>query len=159
MTTKDYTGPFSVILGNMKKRKGVWREHLACIGVTVYGEKHSARTLFETLSNLGIVQLQLGQYEEACFERALAVNESANDEKHLTLGIALSNFGNLLLDLGQCKEAKNICERVLAVDEDAYDKKQPELADSLSNLGRVLFDLGQYEESKSYFARVLVINA
>ncbi|KAK3748337.1 hypothetical protein QZH41_008691, partial [Actinostola sp. cb2023] len=117
-------------------------------------------SLGRTLNRLGSTLEKLAQYDEAksCFERALAINETAYGENHPSVGSVHNNLGATHQSMGQYDEAKSCFERALAINETAYGENHPSVGSVHNNLGATHQSMGQYDEAKSCFERALAIN-
>jgi len=77
--------------------------------------------------NLGIVQQQLGRFEEAETnqKRALGINEAVYGPDHHQVAATLVNLGNVQQDLGRFEEAKTNLTRALPIFEAVYGPDHP----------------------------------
>jgi tetratricopeptide (TPR) repeat protein len=94
---------------------------------------------------------------QACYERALALDEAAYGPNHPDVARDVNNLGLVLQDLGDLEGAKSAYARALAIDEAAYGPDHPKVAIWVNNLGYVLQGLGELEEAKSAYERALAI--
>jgi tetratricopeptide (TPR) repeat protein len=98
----------------------------------------------EALVNLGLVEMQRGNFEQArkLFERAKRVNSDLAQPHH-ALGV--------LAERQRRPDLAAECYR------DAL-KVNPGFSPARANLGRILFDAGRYDEAREQFVRLLEID-
>ncbi len=112
-----------------------------------------------TLSNLGLVRRQRGEFEAARdhLEHALHVFEAAYGPAHPTVAGTRSNLGNLLRHLGQLEAAREQLQGALQVFIAAYGPAHPEVGRALGNIGLVLYELGEPAAAREHHERALHI--
>jgi len=123
----------------------------------VYGPEHPEVAI--TLTNLGIVQLELGKLEAArvTLQRALAIREGVYGREHPEVAITLGNLGIVQQQLGEFEAARVSQQRALTIKEAVYGPEHPEVAITLTNLGRVQRQLGEFEVARASLQRALAI--
>lgn len=107
------------------------------------------------LGNLGGIQMQLGDLEEARtnIERALAAFQEAYGPNHYEVARAFGNLSALQWQLGELEEARTSIERALAIFQAVNGPDDPEVAKSFINLGIVQRDLGELREALTSIER------
>jgi hypothetical protein len=97
----------------------------------------------DTLRFLGIIYAQRKDYTQALkyLEAAVKVNPQN--------GIAHSNQGNVLFELGQLEEAVNAYDKAI--------KLAPTYAEAWSNKGNVLYELRRYQEALEHHDRAIAL--
>ncbi|KFE58909.1 tetratricopeptide repeat protein [Hyalangium minutum] len=111
------------------------------------------------LTNLGLVLIELGRYDEALreCEAALALREKVLGPEHPEVASSLSDLAIVFSKQGQYEKARQMAERVLAIREKVLGPEHPSVAAALNSLGAELWDLGRHEEARAAFARGLVL--
>ena len=109
-----------------------------------------------TLSNIGNVYSNLGQYRKALdfYEKALAINRELGNRNGE--GRDLGNIGNVYWYFGQYCKALGFYEKTLAINREIGNRNGE--SRDLCNIGNVYSDLGQYRNALSFYEKALAIN-
>jgi tetratricopeptide (TPR) repeat protein len=94
---------------------------------------------------------------EPLYERALAIHEEVQGEKHPDTAMSLNNLGMLYYTQGKYAEAEPLHERALAIREEVLGERHPATALSLNNLGSLYDTQGKYAEAEPLYERALAI--
>ena len=111
------------------------------------------------IGTLGIVQFQLGRFEDALatLGRAVAIEERVYGPDHHEVASTLGNLGSVQLTLGRFEDALATLGRALAIEEHVYGPDHHEVASTLGNLGSVQRELGRFEDALATQGRALAI--
>jgi tetratricopeptide (TPR) repeat protein len=103
----------------------VTQQRALAIKEAVYGPEHPE--VARTLTNLGSVQQQLGEFEAARVtqQRALAIQEAVYGPEHPDVSITLTNLGIVQQQLGKLDAAREDVERALAIFEQFLGLNHP----------------------------------
>ena len=106
-----------------------------------YGRFKSTRRSAELLSNLGVVQSDMGQFEKAraSYEKAIALRPNSP--------VAINNLGNAFLKLNLLDRAIQTFDRALAL--------KPDYVDAIYNRGNALLSARRLDEALQVFERVI----
>jgi CHAT domain-containing protein/tetratricopeptide (TPR) repeat protein len=109
-----------------------------------------------TLSNIGSLYSDLGQYKKALeyFDKALSIRHTIGDRE----GEAgtLNNIASVYSTLGQNQKTLELYEKALKIWREVGHKKGE--ATTLSNIGSVYSALGQKQKALEYYNKALPIN-
>lgn len=124
------------------------------------GDKSSVRFVATTRNNLGVVYLELGNFEKAKeqHQSALALLERLQLENPTSeVADSFNKLGNVFYSLGQFGEAKDYYYKSLKIREVLYGDEHGDVAASLGNLGIIHSVLDDLETAESYFQRSLAL--
>ncbi len=112
-----------------------------------------------TIGDLGIVQYELGRFEDALatLQRALAIKEHVYGPDHHEVAVTLTNLGIVQYELGRLEDALATLQRALAIKEHVYGPDHHQVASTLGNLGIVQQELGRLEDALATQQRALAI--
>ncbi|HEU5383067.1 MAG TPA: DUF2225 domain-containing protein [Ktedonobacteraceae bacterium] len=129
----------------------------ALIICDLYGEEHLGTAL--VLSNLGLLYIAQGKYEEArpLLWRALAIREKLLGPDSPEVATLLLNLGNLLFNQGEHEQAEQLSHRALKIDMTVYGERHPEVATDLTALADFYLDLGKYTLAEPLLQQALEI--
>lgn len=104
------------------------------------------------LDNLGWLYTIQGKYTEgeACFRRALAMNEKVNSEMHLATAGDLFSLGWVLSKLNRDEEAEAFYQRALRIREELVGSEHPDTAQVLQVLGVLYRKQGKLKEAGEF---------
>jgi tetratricopeptide (TPR) repeat protein len=119
----------------------------------------SVRRRAELAEQIGMVEFQVGHFDEARKQTAIALELLAklDGAEHPSLSNPLNVLGATYLRSGDYEEAGEWFERSLAITERAYGPKHPNVATSLNNLALVYERLAEFDKAAEVFRRVLAI--
>jgi CHAT domain-containing protein/Tfp pilus assembly protein PilF len=78
--------------------------------------------------------------------------------KHIDVGAALNDLGNLYRRQGRTREAEPLYKRAVVIFEEALGKDHPILCEALNGLAAVYHEQGRYAEAERLFSRSLAIS-
>jgi tetratricopeptide (TPR) repeat protein len=111
-------------------------------------KKAAASDAFE-LGSLKELQLDY-QSAKKYYEQAAQI-EPENPEY-------LNDFGRILVELGEHKNAIKNFEKALAIDLKVYGDQHPKVAIRYNNLGAAWYSLGEYQKAIDYYEKALAID-
>jgi tetratricopeptide (TPR) repeat protein len=108
-----------------------------------------------TLSNLGLVKFDQGNYEAAYefYERALEIQTRIDGRDHPSLTALLMNSAAALRRLGELGKAQARLEHALAIAEASFDANHPATAYICNGLGIVHFKTGDLDGALKFLER------
>ena len=108
------------------------------------------------LNELGLQQLNTGEYREALnnFEQALVIVKEIGERK--SEGVILNNIGEVYRSLGEYPKALDYYQQSLAIDKQVDDKAGEGI--TLNNIGLVYRNLGEYAKALDYYQKSLAIH-
>lgn len=125
------------------------------------------------LNNLGLVQKQLGDLDqaEAAYLEALSMRKtllanllSSPSPRQKDVATAKNNVGQTLNNLGalyraqrQFQLADDHYKAAIRIRTEALDPIHPDLAKMANNYGKLLYDLGRFDEAETQFKRAVAI--
>jgi tetratricopeptide (TPR) repeat protein len=109
------------------------------------------------LTNLAVLRTELGDFGGArqAVERALEQLHADPIQNQRTYGLALNNFGYLLMIAGDLSAASERLEEALAVRTAALPADHPDLGETLTNLGTVASRKGDSVEARRQYGKAL----
>ena len=121
------------------------------------GERHIG--VATTINNLGLVDLELGEYDEAesYLSEALYLRQELLGDKHSDVA---SSFHNLaLLYQAKCnyKLAEDLFTKALILYKYLHGNQHPYVATSLNKLGEISYSQGKYSEAEQFYLGSLSI--
>jgi len=115
------------------------------------------KDFLELASRLDIHYTALGRYTDALrtSNMSLVSAEKTFEPGHPSIAIRQSNLAQVLQDLGQLEEARDLLRKALASAEKTFEPGHPSIAIRQSNLALVLKGLGQLEEARDLLRKAL----
>jgi len=109
--------------------------------------------LSETLTNLGILHLKIGEFDraETYLRNSLKILEKFSEREKPLLATTTDYLGVTLTNQGKYNEGEELLRRGLELNEVLYEKPHKMLTGSLNNLAVNLMYQGDYKESEKYF--------
>lgn len=107
------------------------------------------------LNNLGVVYLDMGEYEQAlnAFEKVLTTHRKVGSKA--SEGVSLINIGNVYYQRGQYQQALQTYFDALAIHKEVGNRQEEAIA--LGSIGLTHATLGQYDSAQDYLQQVLVV--
>jgi CHAT domain-containing protein/Flp pilus assembly protein TadD len=109
--------------------------------------------LASTLHLLGIVNMNLGDYEKAkeYYNEALTLRQRLFGENNKDFASTLGNLGNLSLVLGEYATAENLLKRALDIRKKVLGEQHRDYSVNLTALGNLYFYTGDNTKAESYY--------
>jgi tetratricopeptide (TPR) repeat protein len=139
--------------------RGAKEAHLKALGIFRKSFPDGHPAIAGSLTGLGLVQQDLGEYEAArkSYEEALAIIRKALPKGHPHIAMGLTNLGVVQQDLGDYEGARKSHQEALDIFHETRPEGHPDIAQSLSNLGVVQRALGDQEAARKSHQEALDI--
>lgn len=143
-------GSIGIVFSEQSSYAKALQHHLKA--VKIYEELENEEKAARIYNNIGIVYKAQGDDQRALeyFLKCLKIQEKSADP---TVGITLTNIGNVYLDLNNHQEAHNFYNRARA-----YFDKHPDargLGELYNNLGRLCRQTGDLSKAAEYYQKAL----
>ena len=148
VTFLDGVAALAYARGHYAEARNYYEERLR-IDEVEYGTDYPE--LLHTLSNLGLVLIEQGEFDDARrhLERALIVGAPLGDE-HPAIATALYQLAKVELHDGNLVEARSDLLRALAIREHMLGPQHPNLAGVLISLAEVALQEGRLDEAREF---------
>lgn len=116
--------------------------------------------LAQTLSDLGILQRERGDYPAAMrsLQDALALRRQLFGENHADVGVSVSELGRLFLSMERYDRAEGLFRESLAIRRQVHGEIHRETATILGDLGMLLWQVGRLAEAEPLLEQSVAIH-
>ncbi|NBC02650.1 MAG: tetratricopeptide repeat protein [Bacteroidetes bacterium] len=143
-------------LGRHTDAKIFYRE-VVSVAERVYKYNSSHPNLGSYYSNMGTIEVALGQYEIAheWIQKAVDISEQFFKSPHSHLVADYSNMGMIEKKLGHYEVARGWMQKAVDIGEQFFKSPHPDLGSLYSNLGTIEQDLEKYVTAREWMQKAI----